>query len=208
MGILDELKKLTKPYNGEEYLEEDLPDPVRVGPQDNRTYASYAEAPQSEEQDANARRPYVFSQNQQPQQQGQQPYYEQPSARQPQRQPTYRQQQPYSGRSYPQGQQPAYQQPQQPAYAHQAKLLLVRPNKFELAADIADRIGERNAIVLNLEDTQKDVARRILDFLSGVTYAVGGKIKKVAGNTSVLTPAGMEFMGDSLEEMESKQSYF
>lgn len=207
MGILDELKKLTKPYEDEDYLEEDLQDPVRVGAQNNRTYASYAEAPQPEEPAQSARRPYVFSQpQQQAQQPQQQPYYDQQAYQQPQRQPTYRQQ----ARGYQQPQQQAaYRaQPQQPAYAPQAKLLLVRPDKFELAADIADRIAERNAIVLNLEETAKDVARRILDFLSGVTYALGGKIKKVAGNTYVLTPAGMEFMGDSLEEMESRQSYF
>ena len=202
MGILDELKKLTKPYDDEDYLEEDLQDPVRVAPQDGRTYASYAEAPQTEDQ---ARKPYVFSQPQ-GEEQAQQPYYDQ----QPQQTQQPRRQQSYSGRSYSQPQQQAaYRvQPQQQAYAPQAKLLLVRPDKFELAADIADRIAERNAIVLNLEETQKDVARRILDFLSGVTYALGGKIKKVAGNTYVITPAGMEFMGDSLEEMESRQSYF
>ena len=205
MGILDELKKLTKPYDDEDYLEEDLQDPVRVGAQANRTYASYAEAPQPEEPAANVRRPYVFSQPQQQAQQPQQPYYDQQAYQQPQRQQSYRQQ-PARGYQQPQ-QQPYRAQPQQQTYAPQAKLLLVRPDKFELAADIADRIAERNAIVLNLEETPKDVARRILDFLSGVTYALNGKIKKVAGNTYVLTPAGMEFMGDSLEEMESRQSY-
>ena len=89
-----------------------------------------------------------------------------------------------------------------------AKLLLVQPNRFEMAADIADRIIERNAIVLNLEDTQKDVARRMLDFLSGVTYSQDGKIKKVSGSTYVITPAGMEFMADGVEDMESQENYF
>ena len=202
MGILDELKKLTKPYDDEDYLEEDLPDPVRVAAQDGRTYASYAEAPQEGEQ---GRKPYVFSQPQ-GEEQAQQPYYDQ----QPQQQAQRPRRQSYSGRTYSQQpqQQAAYRAQPQQTYAPQAKLLLVRPDKFEMAADIADRIAERNAIVLNLEETQKDVARRILDFLSGVTYALGGKIKKVAGNTYVITPAGMEFMGDSLEEMESRQSYF
>ena len=49
MGLLDELKKLTKPYDDEDYLEEDLADPVRVPMQDNRSYASYAEAPRPAE---------------------------------------------------------------------------------------------------------------------------------------------------------------
>ena len=200
MGILDELKKLTKPYNDEDYLEEDLQDPVRVAGQDNRSYASYAEPPRAAEPAQTTRRPYVFSQRQQQtaaydntnyaQQAYQQAYARQNGA--------YPQEDPYA--------QPAYQQP---AYGTaQPKLLLVRPDRFELAADIADRIRERNAIVLNLESTQKDTTRRILDFLSGVTYALGGKVKRVAGNTYIITPAGMEFMGDNLEEPAARSAYF
>lgn len=227
MGLLDELKKLTKPYDDEDYLEEDLAEPVRVAAQDNRSYASYAEAPRPAEPAQSPRRPYVFSQ--QPRQAAQpQPGY----APNPGYDPAYAQsgyqgyaqQQPYATRGYTQTRQPTgYAQPQQsyaqspqPGYgqgaqtgfAPQAKLLLVRPDRFEVAADIADRIAERNAIVLNLEETQKDIARRMLDFLSGVTYALGGKIKKVSGNTYVITPAGMDFMGDGLEEMETRESYF
>ena len=56
MGLLDELKKLTKPYDDEDYLEEDLADPVRVPVQDNRSYASYAEAPRPAEPAQSARR--------------------------------------------------------------------------------------------------------------------------------------------------------
>ncbi len=215
MGLLDELKKLTKPYDDEDYLEEDLADPVRVPAQDNRSYASYAEAPRPAEPAQPARRPYVFSQ--QPRQAPQQGYaqggYDQGYA-----QPGYQgyAQQPYAARGYAQqpqaqayAQQPRQSYPQSGfSAAPQAKLLLVRPDRFEVAADIADRISERNAIVLNLEETQKDTARRMLDFLSGVTYAQGGKIKKVSGSTYVITPAGMDFLGEGVEDMESRESYF
>lgn len=215
MGLLDELKKLTKPYDDEDYLEEDLADPVRVPAQDNRSYASYAEAPRPAEPAQPARRPYVFSQ--QPRQAPQQGYaqggYDQGYAQQ-----GYQgyAQQPYATRGYAQqpqaqayAQQPRQSYPQSGfSAAPQAKLLLVRPDRFEVAADIADRISERNAIVLNLEETQKDTARRMLDFLSGVTYAQGGKIKKVSGSTYVITPAGMDFLGEGVEDMESRESYF
>ena len=219
MGLLDELKKLTKPYDDEDYLEEDLADPVRVPPQDNRSYASYAEAPRPAEPAQPARRPYGFSQppRQNPPQQGYaQGGYDQGYAQQGYQ--PYAQQaqgQPYATRGYaqqPQGQ--PYAQPSRQAYpqnnyaAPQAKLLLVQPNRFEMAADIADRISERNAIVLNLEETQKETARRMLDFLSGVTYAQGGKIKKVSGSTYVITPAGMDFLAEGVEDMESQESYF
>ena len=217
MGLLDELKKLTKPYDDEDYLEEDLADPVRVPMQDNRSYASYAEAPRPAEPAQAARRPYVFSQqprqSAQPQQSYPQGGYDQGYAQQPQGYQGYAQQQPYAARGYAQQPRQGYAQQSQ-GYsqggyaAPAAKLLLVRPDRFELAADIADRINERNAIVLNLEDTQKDTARRILDFLSGVTYALGGKIKKVSGNTFIITPEGVDFMGDGAEDMESRESYF
>jgi len=222
MGLLDELKKLTKPFDDEDYLEEDLSDPVRVpgAAAPNRGYASYAEAPRPQEPAQNTRRPYVFSQQQQraaaPGGQGyaqqayenayaqQQAAYAQQSYAQGYGQPqnAYAQQQTYAQQAYSQN---AYGQA---AGAPQAKLLLVRPDRFEVAADIADRIRERNAIVLNLEDTEKNITRRMLDFLSGVTYALNGKIKKVSGNTYIITPAGMDFMSEGIEEPEMQGNYF
>jgi cell division inhibitor SepF len=216
MGLLDELKKLTKPFDDEDYLEEDLADPVRVGGQNmgNRSYASYAEPPRAAEPAQQApRRPYAFSQQARQPQQGYgydtdyaQQAYQQAYARQ---NGGYAQQQAYQQEAA-YGQQQAYAQQQQQTYSQQpqTKLLLVHPDRFEVAADIADRIRERNAIVLNLESTPKDTVRRILDFLSGVTYALGGKVKRVAGNTYIITPSGMDFLGDSIEEQPAAPAYF
>ena len=220
MGLLDELKKLTKPYDDEDYLEEDLAEPVRAPGRaaDNRSYASYAEAPRSAEPaQPTTRRPYVFSKpSARTQQQTADPYAAQNYG--------YAQQgyaDPYAAQNYGYAQQgyadpyanaQAYTpQPQQPQNSAQPKLLLVHPEKFEQAADIADRIAERNAIVLNLETAPKDMTRRMLDFLSGVTYALGGKVKKVSGSTYIITPSGMDFMGDSAESAAgatSTGSYF
>ena len=200
MGLLDELKKLTKPYDDEDYLEENLTEPVRVGTPNpaNRSYASYAEPPRAAEQPQQTRRPYVFSRN----------------SAQPQQSQTYAQTNGYDGygqQGYSDGYtQQGYTQPQQ-AYAPQGgqpRLLLVRPDRFEVAADIADRIRERNAIVLNLENTQKDTTRRILDFLSGVTYALGGTVKRVSGNTFIITPSGVDFTGEAYEEPQNTGGYY
>lgn len=209
MGLLDELKKLTKPYDDEDYLEENFDQSVRAA--DNRSYASYAEPPRAETQAR--RRPYVFSQPAQPQQQYAQPGYD-AYAQQGYQQQGYGQQQ-YAQQQYGQ---PGYQQQgyQQPPYGPQTtyspqpqtRLLLVRPDRFEVAADIADRIRERNAIVLNLEATEKTTTRRILDFLSGVTYALGGTVKRVSGNTFIITPAGVDFTGEGYEEPSTGGSYF
>jgi cell division inhibitor SepF len=214
MGLLDELKKLTKPYDDDPYLDEPINDPVRVGGAGGQSYTAYAEPPRTEAPQQAARRPYVFSQRgaqaQQTYAQPQQGYAQQQTYAQPQQgyaQQAYAQaQQTYSQQSYAQPQQ-SYAQPQQ-GYAQQPRLLLVRPDRFELAADIADRIRERSAIVLNLENTEKDTTRRILDFLSGVTYALGGSVKRISGNTFIITPAGVDFTGDAYEEPQSQSSYF
>ena len=225
MGLLDELKKLTKPYDDEDYLEEDLEEPVRVPVQDNRGYAAYAEPPREQEPARTPRRPYVFSQPRRQQQAQQAPAYADYGAQQQ----AYPQQQGYQAyaqqQAYPQqqgyAQQQSYAQPARGEYytpsarsayaqpaAPQTRLLLVRPDRFEVAADIADRIAERNSIVLNLEETQKDVARRMLDFLSGVTYALDGRIRKVAGSTYVITPAGVDLAGEGLDGAAGQDTYF
>ena len=211
MGLLDELKKLTKPYDDEDYLEENLAEPVRVGgqPAAGRGYAAYAEPPRAADPAQPTRRPYVFSQR------GAQAQQAQTYAQQPAYDNAYAQQGYADGYAHPQGyaQQSQGQQTyaQAAAYAPQGgqpRLLLVRPDRFEVAADIADRIRERNAIVLNLENTQKDTTRRILDFLSGVTYALGGTVKRVSGNTFIITPSGMDFAGDAYEEPQTSAGYF
>ena len=55
----------------------------------------------------------------------------------------------------------------------QLKVVLVKPERFENASEIADHLKEKRTVVLNLESTNKDVARRLIDFLSGVAYAGG-----------------------------------
>mgnify|MGYP000116816828 CR=1 FL=1 len=60
----------------------------------------------------------------------------------------------------------------------QLQVVLVKPDRFENASEIADHLREKRTVVLNLESTNKEIARRLLDFLSGVAYANEGKIKK------------------------------
>ena len=60
----------------------------------------------------------------------------------------------------------------------QLAVVLVKPDRFENAAEIADHLKDKRTVVLNLEQTNKDIARRLVDFLSGVAYANEGKIKK------------------------------
>ena len=90
----------------------------------------------------------------------------------------------------------------------QLKVVLVKPERFENASEIADQLKDKRTVVLNLESTNKDVARRLVDFLSGVAYAGEGKIKKVAANTYIITPYHVELEGDLIDELESNGLYF
>ena len=87
------------------------------------------------------------------------------------------------------------------------KVVLVKPDRFENASEIADHLKEKRTVVLNLESTNKDVARRLIDFLSGVAYASEGKIKQVAANTYIITPYSVDIMGDLIDELESNGLY-
>ena len=90
----------------------------------------------------------------------------------------------------------------------QLQVVLVKPERFEDASTVADHLNAKRTVVLNLESANKDVARRILDFLSGVAYANNGQIKKVANCTYIITPYNVGFMGDLLDELENNGLYF
>ena len=90
----------------------------------------------------------------------------------------------------------------------QLKVVLVKPERFENASEIADHLRDKRTVVLNLESTNKDIARRLIDFLSGVAYAGEGKIKKVAANTYLITPYSVDIEGDLIDELENNGLYF
>lgn len=85
----------------------------------------------------------------------------------------------------------------------QLQVVLVKPEGFDEAAAIADNLNERRTVVLNLESANRDIARRLLDFLSGVAYANNGQIKRVANSTYIITPYNVDVMGDLIDELES-----
>ena len=90
----------------------------------------------------------------------------------------------------------------------QLKVVLVKPERFESAAEIADHLKDKRTVVLNLESTDKDVARRLIDFLSGVAYAGEGKIKRISANTYMITPYHVDIEGDLIDELENNGVYF
>jgi len=90
----------------------------------------------------------------------------------------------------------------------QLEVVLVKPERFDDASGIADHLNNKRTVVLNLESTNKDVSRRLIDFLSGVAYANNGQIKRVANSTFIITPYNVGIVGDLLDELESSGVYF
>ena len=76
------------------------------------------------------------------------------------------------------------------------ELKVVRPERFDSVTQIADHLINNRTVVLNLEATNKETARRMIDFLSGVAYSIDGNLKKVANNTYVITPGNVAVSND------------
>jgi cell division inhibitor SepF len=165
MGFLDELKKLTKPYDEEDEdffgePSEEADEPTVVAPRVERTerrnpFADYSASSGAEERAVARRDNKVVNIH----------------------------------------------------TTTAVQVVLSKPERFEQAAEIADHLRERRTVVMNLETTNKDVARRLVDFLSGVAYALDGKIKKVAINTYIITPYNVDIMGDLIDELENNGVY-
>ncbi|MDR0446297.1 MAG: cell division protein SepF [Oscillospiraceae bacterium] len=90
----------------------------------------------------------------------------------------------------------------------QLQVVLVHPESFDNVTEIAEHLRERRTVVLNLENTSKDVMRRLLDFLAGFAYAQSGSVKKIAVSTYIITPYNVSLMGDLIDELENNGLYF
>ncbi len=76
------------------------------------------------------------------------------------------------------------------------EMKVVKPQQFDSVCQIADHLLNKRTVVLNLENTNKETARRLIDFLSGVAYSIDGSIKKIATNAYVITPNNVD-VGDA-----------
>ena len=89
------------------------------------------------------------------------------------------------------------------------QVVLVKPDRFDEVTSIADHLNEGKTVGLILEESARDISRRIVDFLSGVAYANGGNMRKVAKNTFIIVARGVDVMGELLpEEFEDGKIYF
>ncbi|MCG8499324.1 MAG: cell division protein SepF [Firmicutes bacterium] len=86
----------------------------------------------------------------------------------------------------------------------QLKVIVMQPESFDEAKDIADHLKSKKPVVINLEDVEKEIARRIVDFLSGSVYALDGNIQKVSNGIFLVAPYNVDIMGDFKDELRNK----
>ncbi len=88
------------------------------------------------------------------------------------------------------------------------QVVVFRPTTYEKAVtEIADKFREKRVVVLNMEETDKDVERRLVDFLSGCAYVLDGKMQKTSQKTHIMVPHGVELTGDLIERAEARSAY-
>lgn len=91
----------------------------------------------------------------------------------------------------------------------QMQVILVKPDRFEDVTAIADHLNDKKTVVLNLESCEREISRRIIDFLSGAAYANHGNIRKVAVSTFIIVPTEVDISGElMLEEFDEGRMYF
>lgn len=87
------------------------------------------------------------------------------------------------------------------------EVILFHAKTFDDAAKAADELRRRKAVILNMENVDKALTRRVVDFLSGSVYALDGRVKKVAQSTYLFCPHNMDVVGD-LETIQAESENF
>jgi cell division inhibitor SepF len=79
-----------------------------------------------------------------------------------------------------------------PTVQKQMKVMVVEPFAFDDAQHVADHLRNRKPVVVNFENTDKEIAKRMIDFISGTTYALGGTIQKIGNNIFLCAPNNVD----------------
>ncbi len=94
-----------------------------------------------------------------------------------------------------------------PQQTQAIKMVISQPTTFEQSDEICSFLKEKKSVIVNLEYVNKDIARRIVDFISGGVYALDGYIQKVSNSIFLVAPSNYEITNEmAREEMKSKLS--
>ena len=86
------------------------------------------------------------------------------------------------------------------------KMIVVEPQGFEECPKLVDNLKAKKPVVINLENLETDIARKIFDFLSGATYALNGNVQKIANNIFVFAPANVDITYNSTQKVQTAET--
>jgi cell division inhibitor SepF len=86
----------------------------------------------------------------------------------------------------------------------QMRVVVMEPGSFEEAQNIADQLKARRPVIVNLENAEKMLAKRIVDFISGTTYALNGNMQKVGNGIFLFVPTNVDISGEMRDELKDK----
>ena len=89
----------------------------------------------------------------------------------------------------------------------QIKVVVMEPHAFEESQSIADQLKNRRPVIVNLENVDHNLAKRIVDFVSGTTYALGGNMKKVGNGIFLFVPSNVDISGEAKEEFTKEKGF-
>ncbi len=89
----------------------------------------------------------------------------------------------------------------------QPKMHIAHPTRFSDVQDIGDRMKVSQPVIVNLEGVEKELYRRVVDFCSGVTYALDGKMKRVAEQVFLLTPSNVDVAQEEVEGLTQRSTF-
>ena len=97
--------------------------------------------------------------------------------------------------------------PSTPTLTQSSRVHVVEPDDFRNAQEIGDRLRANEAVVVTVQAVDTELARRLIDFCSGATYVLGGRMEKVARNVFLLTPANVEISNEEKARLAEKGLY-
>jgi len=86
----------------------------------------------------------------------------------------------------------------------QLRVVVMEPSNFEEAQTIADQLKNRRPVIVNLENAERNLAKRIVDFISGTTYALNGNMQKVGNGIFLFVPSNVDISGEAKEDLKEK----
>ena len=94
-----------------------------------------------------------------------------------------------------------------PLTTQTAKVHVVAPGQFSDAQEIGDRLKANQPVIVNLQNADRELSRRMIDFCSGCTYALGGSMDKVAEQVFLLTPSNVEVSAEEKRRLQERGLY-